>query len=169
MAGNRPVQFLTAPVPFTRHQAPDLGISLYRLRTDSRYLQLYRGVWIDTRPETSVLAPLWADHEWLLRQTHLQTLLKLDDEVVASNVTAARLCGLPLPSRIDERSLHVVTLHVVTSPNTAKARQGVVSHRYQELKTSNFFELPLISVPQLYLELALDGRGTHHARRRSHR
>lgn len=149
LAGNRPVQFLTAPVPFTRHQAPDLGISLYRLRTDSRYLQLYRGVWIDTRPETSVPAPLWADHEWLLRQTHLQGLLQLDAEIAASNVTAARLYGLPLPSRIDEHSLHVVT-----SPNTAKARQGVVSHRYQELKTSNFFELPLISVPQLFLELA---------------
>lgn len=151
LPGNRPVQFLTAPVPFTRHQAPDLGISLYRLRTDSRYLQLYRGVWIDTRPETSVLAPLWADHAWLLRQMHLQALLKLDDEIAGCNVTAARLYGLPLPPHTDEHSLHVVA----STPNTAKARAGVVSHRYKELKTSNFFDLPLISVPQLFLELAL--------------
>lgn len=150
LTGNRPVQFLEAPVPFTRHQAPDLGISLYRLRTDSRFVQLYRGVWIDTCPKTSVLAPLWADHKWLLRQMHLQALLQLDAEVAGCNVTAARLYGLPLPSHTDERSLHVAT----ADPNTAKARTGVVSHRYKELTTSNFFGLPLISVPQLFFELA---------------
>lgn len=150
LTGNRPVQFLTAPVPFTRHQASDLGITLYRLKTDPRYRQLYRGVWIDTRPETAVVAPLWADHEWALRKMHLQALLKLDDEVAGCNITAAQLYGLPLPPHSNKQSMHVVT----SALNASKARPGVVLHRYQGLQVSNFFELPLITVPRLFVELA---------------
>lgn len=150
LTGNRPVQFLAAPVPFTRYEAPGRGISLYRLRTDSRYLQLYRGIWIDTQPETSVVAPLWADQEWLRKQMHVQAILKLDVEVAACNVTAARLYGLPLPPHMNERSVHVVT----SALNASMARPGVVLHRYKELRTSSFFDLPLISIPQLFVELA---------------
>ena len=150
LTGNRPVQFITSPVPFTRHQAPGLGITLYRLKTDPRYRKLYHGIWVDTHPETEVIAPLWADHGWALRQMHLQALLRLDDEVAACNVTAARLYGLPLPAGIDEGRLHVAT----SALNAPKSRPGVVLHRYGGLKVSSFFELPLISVPQLFIELA---------------
>ncbi|SMX77810.1 Protein of unknown function (DUF559) [Brevibacterium antiquum] len=150
LTGNRPVQFLTAPVPFTRHEASARGISPYRLRTDSRYVQLTRGIWIDTQPETSVIAPLWADHQWLRKQMHVKAMLKLDDEVAGCNLTAARLYGLPLPAHLNERSVHVVT----PALNASMTRPGVALHRYKELRTSSFFDLPLISVPQLFVELA---------------
>lgn len=150
LTGNRPVQFITAPVPFTRHQAPSLGLTLYRLKTDPRYCKLYHGAWVDTQPETEVIAPLWADHEWALKQMHLRALLRLYDDVAACNVTAARLYGLPLPPRMDEGRMHVAT----SALNASKSRRGVVLHRYGGLRVSSFFELPLISVPQLFIELA---------------
>ncbi|MBM6590230.1 hypothetical protein [Brevibacterium sp. RIT 803] len=147
---NEPIQFLTAPVPFTRDQVGPLGLSLHALRNSPRYTQLFHGVWIDNEPETAVPAPMWAGFEWANVQVGLSGMLRLHEGLAGTGITAARLYGLPLPRRLTDKRIHVAS----ACPDFTLKRRGAVLHRYTSLKVANFCELPLISVPQLIVELA---------------
>lgn len=147
---SEPMKFLTAPVPFTRNQVGRLRLSVHALRSNPRYTQLFHGVWIDNQPETAVPAPMWAGFEWTTIQVGLSGVLRLHTGLAGTGITAARLYGLPLPSRLSDNRIHVAS----TSPNLTMKRRGIVLHRYASLKTTNFCELPLITVPQLIIELA---------------
>lgn len=145
----KPRQRVTAPVPFTRRSARSLGVTRHALLTDARYEQLTRGVWVDTEPETTVITPTWAEHQWLRQHVRLSAYTCTDPEAVGCNVTAARLYGLPLPRSADKR------VHVALSDlNATKRRRGLVLHRYAGLQSCDFFGLSLIAVPQLFAELA---------------
>lgn len=140
---------MRAPVPFSRTEAAALGVTRHMLLTSSRFKQITHGMWIDTKPETEIFAPVWADDQWAWNQVRLTAGIGVDPRSVGCNVTAARLYGLPLPRSTDKR-LHVA----LGEANASRRRRDAVLHRYVRLRADNFFGLPLISVPQLFAELA---------------
>ncbi|WP_181275158.1 endonuclease domain-containing protein [Brevibacterium oceani] len=140
---------MTAAIPFTKAQAVSRGITRRALGDEQKYQQLDYGVWVETAPTTQVAAPTWADCEWIDERVKLTGLVCVDPAVVACNVTAARLYGLPVPWNADAR------MHVARDDKAlTKRREKVVFHRYEWLRSENFFGLPLIAVPQLFIELA---------------
>lgn len=145
----KPRKLMKAPLPFTRREASSHGVTRHMLLNNSRYVQVTHGVWIDDEPETDIIAPIWADESWSKQQVALSAMLCADARVVGCNVTAAKLYGLPLPWRAG------VDLHVALGRGAStKRRAGVVAHRYDRLQSCDFFGLPLVSVPQLFAELA---------------
>lgn len=140
---------MRAPVPFSRAEAAARGVTRHKLLTSSRYVQVTHGMWIDTEPETDIIAPIWADDDWARDQVRLTAGIGIDPRSVGCNVTAARLYGLPLPGSADKR-LHVA----LGEMNASRRRRDAVLHRYVRLRADDFFGLPLISVPQLFAELA---------------
>lgn len=145
----KPRQLLTAAIPFTRAQAASRGITRRALDDGRKYQQLDYGVWVEAAPTTRVVAPTWADTEWIEERVKLSGLACIDPNVVACNVTAARLYGLPVPWNADTR------MHVAREDKClSRYRKNVVFHRYEWLRSENFFGLPLVTVPQLFIELA---------------
>ncbi|MDN6529139.1 MAG: DUF559 domain-containing protein [Brevibacterium sp.] len=63
--------------------------------------------------------------------------------------TAARLYGLPTPNRIQDRNLHVAG----DTACTRVTMREVILHRHRLLKQIDFFDLPLVTVPHLLIEL----------------
>ena len=63
----KPRQLLTAAIPFTRAQAASRGITRRALDDGRKYQQLDYGVWVEAAPTTRVVAPTWADTEWIER------------------------------------------------------------------------------------------------------
>ncbi|WP_309132353.1 hypothetical protein [Brevibacterium sp.] len=146
------VIFQPAPVPFTRRDLARRGITRYALMTDPRYRQILRGVWIDTRPDTAVPTPAWAEREWLEEWVKLRGISLLYPDLVGSHLSAARIYGLPIPSRIKDRRAHVST----RSYRKKIERRGLLLHysaglAYEHLEA---FDLPLVTVPQLMIDLA---------------
>jgi hypothetical protein len=140
---------MTAAIPFTREQGVSRGITRRALEDEQKYRQLGYGVWVETVPTTRVVAPHWADSEWIEERVKLSGLVCVDPDVVACNVTAARLYGFPVPWNADKR-LHVAR----ESKGLTKNRKSIVFHRYEWLRPENFFGLPLITPAQLFIELA---------------
>ena len=145
----KPRQLMTAAIPFTRAQGVSRGITRRALDDERKYKQLGYGVWIETDPSTRVVAPTWADAEWIDERVKLTGLVCIDTGVVACGVTAAKLYGLPVPSNADTR-VHVAR----EDKGPTKRRKNVVFHRYEWLRSENYFGLPLISAAQLFIELA---------------
>ncbi len=145
----KPRQLMTAAVPFTRADGVSRGITRRALEDERKYKQLDYGVWVETVPTTRVVAPTWADTEWIEERVKLSGLVCVDPDIVACNVTAARLYGLPVPWNADAR-MHVAR----EDKNLFKHRKNVVFHRYEWLQSENFFGLPLITAAQLFVELA---------------
>ncbi|UVI35935.1 endonuclease domain-containing protein [Brevibacterium spongiae] len=146
---DKPRQLMTAAVPFTRAQGVSRGITRRALDDEQKYRQLGYGVWVETAPTTLVVAPTWADSEWVEERVKLSGLVCVDPDIVACNVTAARLYGLPVPWNADTR------VHVAREDNgLSKHRKNVAFHRYEWLRSENFFGLPIITAAQLFIELA---------------
>lgn len=145
----KPRQLMTAAIPFTRAQGVSRGITRRALDDERKYKQLGYGVWIETDPSTRVVAPTWADSEWIEERVKLTGLVCIDPDVVACNVTAARLYGLPVPWNADAR------VHVAREvKGLFMRRKNVAFHRYEWLRSETFFGLPLITAAHLFIELA---------------
>ena len=93
--------------------------------------------------------PVWAGPDWVREATLLHGLRLRRPDVIGALWTAALLYGLPMPSRARGQALHVAGDTASTQGNT----RGVVLHRHQGLKRTDFFDLPLITVPRLLIEL----------------
>ncbi|WP_169253576.1 hypothetical protein [Brevibacterium sp. 'Marine'] len=145
----KPRQLMTAAIPFTRAQGVSRGITRRALDDERKYKQIGYGVWIESDPTTRVVAPRWADSEWIDERVKLSGMVCVDPDVVACNVTAARLYGLPVPWNADTR-MHVAR----EDKGLSRRRKNVVFHRYEWLQSQNFYGLPLITPPQLFIELA---------------
>lgn len=143
------MKFRRMPVPFTRSDLAARAITVYALQHDPRYLQVIRGAWIDTADDTRIPTPVWADREWARAATQLRGFLLRRPDVAGTLWTAARLYGLPLPNRIRDQTLHVAGDIASVRVN----RRDVVLHRHQRLKQIDFFDLPLVTIPHLLIEL----------------
>lgn len=143
------MKFRPLPAPFTRADLAAREITVYALQHDPRYLQVVRGVWIDKAEDTVVPTPVWAGHEWAWAATQLRGFLLRRPDVAGTLWTAARLYGLPLPQRIRDQ-----TLHVAGDIASVRVNRGdVVLHRHQRLRQIDFFDLPLVTIPHLLVEL----------------
>lgn len=141
--------FQQMPKPFTRADLPARKITSYALQHDPRYVQIVHGVWIDRSEDSVAPTPVWAGPDWVREATLLHGLRLRRPDVIGALWTAALLYGLPMPSRARGQALHVAGDTASTQGNT----RGVVLHRHQGLKRTDFFDLPLITVPRLLIEL----------------
>ncbi|MBE8146568.1 hypothetical protein IOD13_10580 [Brevibacterium casei] len=55
---NEPVTFRPASIPFTMTSADRPDVTRYALLTEKRFVQLFRGVWIDVASETDAGAAM---------------------------------------------------------------------------------------------------------------
>lgn len=140
--------FQQAPRPFTRSDLADRNITAYALKTNSRYVRIFRNVWVDQDDDAAMPTPVWAGPTWVREATRLRGLRLLRPDVVGTMWTAARLYGLPVPNRITDHTLHVAG----DAACIRISRPGIVLHRHQNLKHHNFFDLPLISIAHLLIE-----------------
>lgn len=145
-----PVDFRDAPVPYRSAEWEKRGVKVDELHRNSRYVQLMRGIWVDNDPDTAIPTPRWADQSWVQEWVRLSGALLLWPTVVGSSLTAARIYGLPLPNRIRDSRVHVAT----TDPNLKTRRPQVRLRRYLRYRRTEFFDLPLISATEAFLELA---------------
>lgn len=145
-----PADFQTAPVPFTRNDLKARGFTKFALKDESRFTQVFRGVWIETDPSTMVLCPPWADWNWLQQQTAFSALRLLHPSVIANSLTAAVLYGMPLPTRVNDLNTHVTS----DDPDLRIRRNGVRLRRKAGFEVTHFYELPLISATDLFFDLA---------------
>ncbi|GAA1509719.1 hypothetical protein [Brevibacterium permense] len=145
-----PADFQTAPVPFMHSDLEARGLTEFALKDQSRFLQVFRGVWVEADPSSRVLCPPWADQKWLLQQVRLSALLLLHPNVIGCSLTAAALYGLPLPSRRKDFDTHVI------SDNRGRRirRKAVQLHRGSGFDITEFYNLPLVSATDLFFELA---------------
>lgn len=144
------MKFQPVPTPFTRDESASRGVTSYALKTNPQYVQIYRNVWIDSTDVGEVPTPFWAGTNWVREATRLSGLQLLRPDVVGSLWTAARLFGLPVPRRITDSDLHVAGRESSRKIN----RPGVTLHRHRQLDSVDYFAIPLISVPQLMVEMA---------------
>lgn len=144
------MKFQPAPTPFTRDDSVSRGVTSYALKTNPQYVQIYRNVWIDSTDVGEVPTPIWAGTNWTREATRLSGLQLLRPDVVGSLWTAARLFGLPVPRRITDSDLHVAGRESSSKIN----RPGVTLHRHRQIDAVDYFAIPLISVPQLMVEMA---------------
>lgn len=145
-----PADLQTAPVPFTSKDLKARGYTEFALQDESRFTQIFRGVWIETYPTTMILCPPWADKHWLRQQTKVSALRLLHPSVIADSVTAALLYRLPLPNRVIDCSTHVLG----EDRNLRIRRPGVKLRRSAGFGRTDFYGLPLISATDLFFELA---------------
>lgn len=149
---NESVRFRKAPTPFMMGSPQQRGVSRYAVGTKGRYIQIFRGVWIDVEDETEIPAPLWADEDWLVTLVRLRGLRLLHPGVAGSHATAAQLYGLPMPHRLRDKAIHVSS----GSRGLKIERPGVILHRsmFHEADDIPLLELPLVSIPLLVVQLA---------------
>lgn len=147
---SQPTIFQSAPRPFTRNDLAARRITAHALKTNSRYVRIFRNVWIDRDDEASMPTPLWAGATWLWEATRLRGFRLLRPDVVGTVWTAARLYGLPVPNRVRDHALHIAGDASCIRVN----RPGIVLHRHQRLNHNDFFDLPLLAVPHLLIEVA---------------
>ncbi|WP_209323379.1 hypothetical protein [Brevibacterium renqingii] len=149
---NQTVDFRPVPLPFTASEARRRGITAYALADRHRFSQIFRGIWVDTESLTDVPAPRWADHRWLETWVRMTGIRMLYPSLAADHLTAARLYGLPLPSHISDKSIHVAT----ASRNLRISRPGLVVRRPATLRTEwvELLGLPLATIPRVIATLA---------------
>lgn len=145
------VVFKSVPLPFTAAEAAERGISAYALTEHDRFIQIFRGIWVDTESLTDAPTPQWADHEWLKTWMYMTGIRRLHPALAADHLTAARLYGLPLPSQIKDRNIYVAT---PTRGQRIK-RPGLVVSRPTRLATEwiDLLRLPLVTIPRLVASL----------------
>lgn len=145
-----PADFQTAPVPFMHRDLEARGLTEFALKDRSRFIQVFRGVWVEAAPSSRVLCPPWAGHQWLQQQVRLSALLLLHPNVVGCSLTAAVLYGLPLPHQLTDFDTHVIT----SDRGLRIRRRAVQLHRGSGFDITEFYNLPLISATDLFFELA---------------
>ena len=141
--------FRQMPTPFTRADLAARKITSYALQHDPRYIQMVHGVWIDRTEDIMAPTPVWAGAEWQRVATQLRGFRLRRPDVAGTFWTAARLYGLPVPNRIRDQDLHVAGDTACTRVNMRQ----VILHRHRQLKQIDFFDLQLVTVPLLLLEL----------------
>lgn len=149
---NETVEFRPASVPFTAERAEAKGITAYALSTHSRFEQIFRGIWIDVENLSHVPVPRWADQQWLDTWMRMTGIRLLYGDLAADHLTAARLYGLPLPRRLQSRTVHAAT----PSRNLRIKRPGVIVRRPTILTTEwvELLGLPLVTIPRVIASVA---------------
>ena len=149
---NQAVDFRPVPLPFTAAEARQRGITAYALATHERFGQIFRGIWVDSESLTDVPTPHWADHQWLGTWMRMTGIRMLYPDLAADHLTAARLYGLPLPSHISDKSVHVAA----ASRNLRINRPGLVVRRPMTLATEwiELLGMPLVTIPRVIATLA---------------
>lgn len=150
------ISFQTGPVPFTARNIPSAkghkASTKYARSADPRYVQILRGVWIDTRSENQILVPSWGDDRWVREWVQLTGVKLLYPSVAGSHITAAQLYGLPCPSRLRDERIHVSS----SSWDLRIDRPQIVLHRSKSLTSQEveLFHLRLVTLPQLLIDMA---------------
>src|SRR5699024_1311406 len=146
------VGFRPVPLPFTAAEARQRGITAYALAAHERFGQIFRGIWVDSESLTDVPTPHWADHQWLDTWMRMTGIRMLYPDLAADHLTAARLYGLPLPSHISDKSVHVAA----ASRNLRINRPGLVVRRPMTLATEwiGLLGMPLVTIPRVIATLA---------------
>lgn len=145
-----PADFQTAPIPFMHRDLTARGLTEFALKDESRFRQVFRGVWVEADPSSRVLCPPWADQQWLQQQVRLSALLLLHPNVIGCSLTAAVLYGLPLPNQPKNFDTHVIS----GDRGLRIRRKAVKLHRGSGFDITEFYNLPLISATDLFFELA---------------
>lgn len=130
--------------------AAESGITERERRNGSQVRPILRGAWTDLRSTEPQTVPSWADNAWETMHNCLRALLLTHRGVAASHGSAAQLYGLPLPWRFDLSKLHVSA----DQPNLRIRRPEVVLHRLCDFDRTEWFGLPLVPCPHLFVQLA---------------
>ncbi|RBP64988.1 hypothetical protein DFO66_10594 [Brevibacterium sanguinis] len=138
------------PVLFRTREAANRGISRYRLRFDSRFAPLVRGVHSDPRERQELWTPVWADSAWMEESLRLRAAEMAVSGIGAACFTAARLLGMPLPNRAHDSALHLVT----TDWDRKIARTGIRAYRHRGTAVERWIGLPFGRPADMFIDLA---------------
>ncbi len=139
------------PVLFRTREAAERGLSRYRLRCDPRFVSVLMGVHQDPRELQALWTPVWADSKWMEERLRLRAADMLMPGIGAAHLTAARLLGLPLPNRVQDTSLHVVT----ADWDRKISRAGVRARRRRGTAILRWLDLPFGRPADMFIDLAV--------------
>lgn len=145
-----PFERRSYPALFTTPEACERGISQHQLRYDPRFKAVTFGIHRDERTIEEHPTPHWADNEWMEESLKLRAVAMVIPGIVAGGASAARLFGLPLPSRLRDGRLHLVTF----DPGRKVSRKGITVRRRNRSEAGYWLELPMCSPVGVFLDLA---------------
>ena len=131
-------------------QAQSRGINDYRLKHDPRFCAVIAGVHRDELRLVEHPTPSWAASAWMAESLKLRAISMVLPGVVAGGASAARLFGLPLPNRLIDDHLHLVTF----DPDRTMSRKGISMRRHSVNEGGLWLELPMHSPVGVFLDLS---------------
>lgn len=138
------------PSLFATCEAGERGISQHRLRYDPRFRAVTDGIHRDGLTLVEHPTPSWADDEWMEESLKLRAAAMVIPGIVAGGVSAARLFGLPIPNRLRDDHLHLVTF----DPARKVSRKGMTVRRHNIEEAGYWLELPMHSPVGVFLDLS---------------
>lgn len=145
-----PLERRSYPALFTAREACEREISQHQLRYDPRFRAVTFGVHRDERMTEEHPTPQWADSEWMEESLKLRAVAMAIPGIVAGGASAARLFGLPLPNRLRNDHLHLVTF----DHGRKVSRKGITVRRRGTFEAGYWLELPMCSPVGVFLDLA---------------
>lgn len=145
-----PFEHRSYPTLFMTREACGHGITEHRLRYDHRYRAVVGGVHRDEETRVEHPAPYWADDDWMEESLKLRAMAMVIPGIVAGGASAARLFGLPLPNRLQNDHLNLVTF----DHGRKVSRKGMTVRRHGKSEAGYWLELPMCSPVTVFLDLA---------------
>ena len=144
------IEHRSYPSLFRTEEAGERGIGQYRLRFDQRFRAVTAGIHRDEVRRIQHPTPSWADDAWMEESIRLRAMEMVVPGIVAGGASAARLFGLPLPNRLIDDHLHLVTF----DPNRKVSRKGMSVRRHDLEEAGYWLELPMQSPVAVFVDLS---------------
>ncbi len=137
------------PRLFRVGQAEELGISRHHLLYTRRCPIVLPGVRMDRDTTESLRTPEWADSSWTGDSLRLRAARLKFPNVLADDVTAARIFGWPLPkSQMNDH------LYLCTTDRNLRIRLPKVSlRRTQHIVPAHWLDLPVLMPAEVFVRL----------------
>ena len=146
------IEHRSYPSLFRTGEAEERGVSRHHLRYDPRFSAVTAGIHRDEVRCVEHPTPSWADEKWMEESLRLRAMAMVVPGIVAGGATAARLFGLPLPHRLIDEHLHLVTF----DPGRKVARKGTTVRRHAREEAGYWLELPMHSPVGVFLDLSAE-------------
>lgn len=138
------------PSLFKTSEAESLGISKHRLLHDPRFRAVIDGIHRDELKLVEHPTPSWADDAWMNESLKLRAMTMAVPGIAAGGASAARLFGLPLPRRLIDSHLHLVTF----DPGRKVSRKGISLRRHNLAEGDYWLGMPMHSPVGVFLDLS---------------
>ncbi|WP_166828545.1 hypothetical protein [Brevibacterium limosum] len=146
------IEHRSYPSLFRTGEAEERGISQHHLRYDPRFSAVTAGIHRDEVRRVEHPTPSWAEETWMEESLRLRAVTMVVPRIAAGGASAARLFGLPLPHRLVDDHLHLVTF----DSGRKVARKGMSVRRHSREEAGYWLELPMHSPVGVFLDLSAE-------------